>query len=323
MFFSIIEHIFKIRRTGSNVKTEVIAGFTTFATMAYILFVNPILLSKGGMPFNGVIVATAVSATIACLFMGFWANLPFALAAGMGYNAFFAFSVCASGVSWQTALGAVFIDGIIFFIISLLPFRKSIFKSIPLNLKLAASVGIGIFIAFIGLTEAKVIVAEENVFVSLGNIKSAEVILTLLGILFTGFLISRKVKGSFLIGIITITIAGMFVIGETKEPLSVLPNSLSDIISVPSFSGFKSVLLQLNLKQAFSLSMIPVIFTFTFMDIFDTIGTMSGLSSKLNILDKQGNFQGSGKVLVVDAVSTFIGAICGTTTVTTYIESAS
>ncbi|MFH1715100.1 MAG: NCS2 family permease [Elusimicrobiota bacterium] len=316
-----LERIFRIKERGSDLKTEILAGFTTFATMAYILFVNPELLSKGGMSFEGVVLATALSAMIACVTMGIWANLPFALAAGMGYNAFFAFTVCGvMGISWQTALGAVLIDGVIFLIIALLPIRDSIFKGIPMTIKLAASVGIGIFIAFIGLEQSKVIVSNPAVFVGLGNVTSPEVILTIAGIILIAVLAAKRIHGAFLMGIIIITITGMFFKSSGGNAITAMPK---DIIALPSFKEFMAILMQIDIKGALAWSMVPVIFTFTFMDIFDTIGSVAGLSSKLGIIDEKGTFPKAGKVLIIDAIGTIEGALCGTTTVTTYIESAS
>ncbi|MEA3431557.1 MAG: NCS2 family permease [candidate division WOR-3 bacterium] len=317
-----LERVFNLKERGSNISTELLAGFVTFMTMAYIIFVNSSLLSKGGVPFEGAVMATVLSAAISCIVMGLFANLPFALAAGMGYNVFFAFTVCGTmQIPWQTALGCVFWDGIIFVIIALSPWRERILKGIPSNLKLAASVGIGIFIAFIGLSGAGIIVKDPGTMIALGNIKSPSVLLALGGLLFTSFLLAVRVKGALLWGIIAATLAGMLVKsgGVTVTPI---PHALADIVKLPSGSAFVSVLMQLDIIGALKLSLLPVIFTFIFFDLFDTLGSMAGLAAKLNILDKDGSFPRAGRVLIVDAFGTLIGSFCGTTTVTTYIESA-
>lgn len=317
-----VERIFGLKERGSKVSTEVMAGFVTFMTMAYIIFVNPSLLSKGGVPFEGAVMATVLSAAIACIVMGLFSNLPFALAAGMGYNAFFAFTVCGPmQVPWQTALGCVFWDGVIFVIIALSPWREQVLKGIPSNLKLAASVGIGIFIAFIGLSGAGIIIKNPATLVALGNIKSPAVLLALGGLLFTTFLLAVRVKGALLWGIIATALAGMLVSsgGTTITPI---PHALTDVVKLPSGKAFASVFFQLDIIGALKLFLLPVIFTFIFFDLFDTLGSVAGLAAKLDILDKKGSFPGAGRVLIVDAFGTLIGSLCGTTTVTTYIESA-
>ncbi len=317
-----LEKVFKLKERGSTVGTEVLAGLVTFMTMSYIIFVNPSLLSQGGVPFEGAVMATVLSAAMACIIMGITSNLPFAIAAGMGYNVFFAFTVCgAMQVPWQTALGAVFWDGIIFVIIAISPWREHILKGIPTNLKLAAAVGIGIFIAFIGLSGSGIIKSDPATFVALGNLKSPAVLLTLGGLIFTALLLAVRVKGALLWGIIATTLVGMLVRsgGATVTPI---PHSIIDVVKIPSGTAFTSVFFQLDIIGALKLSILPVIFTFIFFDIFDTLGSVAGLAAKLNILDKKGSFPGAGRVLIVDAFGTLIGSMFGTTTVTTYIESA-
>ncbi|PIP11783.1 MAG: guanine permease [bacterium (Candidatus Stahlbacteria) CG23_combo_of_CG06-09_8_20_14_all_40_9] len=317
-----IERIFKLEERGSKISTEILAGFVTFMTMAYIIFVNPMLLSKGGVPFEGAVMATVLSAAITCIVMGLFVNLPFALAAGMGYNAFFAFTVCGTmHVPWQTALGCVFWDGLIFVVIALSPWRENVLKGIPTNLKLAASVGIGMFIAFIGLSSAGIVTKDPATMIALGDIRSPSVLLALGGLLFTSFLLGVRVKGALLWGIIATAFAGMLV-RSGGVSITPIPHALTDIMKFPSRNAFVSVFMQLDIIGAMKLSLLPVIFTFIFFDLFDTIGSIAGLAAKLNILDKKGSFPRAGRVLIVDAFGTLIGSFFGTTTVTTYIESA-
>jgi len=304
----------------NQIKTEIIAGITTFMTMSYILFVNAQILSDCGMDKTAVMMATALSSAVATIFMGLYTNYPFALAPGMGLNAYFAYSVCKSmGLSWEVALGAVFLDGVLFLIISILPIREKIFKEIPLSIKLAVSSGIGLFIAFIGLQHAGIVVSSESTMVQLGNIKSVSVLLTIIGLFFAGILMVKKVKGALLYSIFLITILGIFVKHPDGTPITVLPTKL---VAIPSFEIFSKTFLKLKILDTLSLGLITIIFTFTFVDMFDTIGTVVGLATKLNIIQPYGSFPKAGRVLVCDAVGTIFGALCGTSTVTTYIESA-
>jgi AGZA family xanthine/uracil permease-like MFS transporter len=303
-----------------EVKTEIIAGITTFMTMSYILFVNAQILSDCGMDKTAVMMATALSSAVATIFMGLYTNYPFALAPGMGLNAYFAYSVCKSmGLSWEVALGAVFLDGVLFLIISILPIREKIFKEIPLSIKLAVSSGIGLFIAFIGLQHAGIVVSSESTMVQLGNIKSVSVMLAIIGLIFAGVLMVKKVKGALLYSIFLITILGIFVKHPDGTPITVLPTKL---VAIPSFEIFSKTFLKLKILDALSLGLITIIFTFTFVDMFDTIGSVVGLATKLNIIQPNGSFPKAGRVLVCDAVGTIFGTLCGTSTVTTYIESA-
>ncbi len=316
-------NIFFLQEKGTTVGREIGAGLVSFMTMAYILFVNPSLLSRGGIPFQAAVLATAISAAVTTILMGLITDLPFALAAGMGYNAFFAYTVTGSmGIPWQVGLGCVFWEGVIFLIVMALPIRDSIFRSIPLSLKLAAGVGIGIFIAFIGLSEAEIIVSSPGVKVCLGNLHSPAVLLSLAGIILTGLLLTYRVKGALLWGIVIVTIAGVFVPGSNNLPVTRLPVKLSDVLQIPSWQVMGQSFLKMDLLGAWRWQFLPVIFTFLFFDIFDTVGSVSGLAAKLGIIDRQGSFPKVNRVLTVDALGTVIGAICGTTTVTTYIESA-
>ncbi len=311
-----LEKFFMLKEHNTNVKTEILAGITTFMTMAYILAVNPGILSATGMDAGGVFTATTISAIVATLIMALYAKYPFALASGMGLNAFFAFTVVLGpmGKSWQFALTAVLIEGLIFILLSVLKAREAIFDSIPLNLKHAVSVGIGLFIAFLGLSGAGVVQSGEGTIVTLGNLTSGPAAVTIIGIIITGYLLSRKVSGAILIGIIASTIIGI-PMGVTIIPVGFsiisLPPSVADVAF--KFVGFEEI---------FTLEMFVVVFTFLFVDIFDTVGTLAGVSSKAGMLDENGRLPRVGKALMADAVGTIFGACLGTSTVTTYVESA-
>ena len=294
--------------TGKKLKQEIIAGFTTFFTMSYILIVNPIILSAAGIPKEGVIFATAVSAAIATFIMGVYAGLPFALAPGMGLNAYFAYTVCGQmGISWQTTLTAVFLEGVVFLIMALFGARKAIFKAIPPSLAYGISSGIGLFIALIGFKNSGIITHDPNTLLKLGNIKSFESVVTILSFILIAVLVKKRVSGSLLIGIIFSTILAII------SGKSVLPES---------FFGFPepSAAFQLDFHSIFSGAIVPVILTFLLVDIFDTVGTLSGLCARLGIplSDKK-----IGRALTADAAGTTVGGLLGTSTVTTYIESAS
>ncbi|MFN3699608.1 MAG: NCS2 family permease, partial [Dictyoglomus sp.] len=318
--FKRLARYFKFEEKETSWSNEVIAGLTTFVTMAYILFVNPNILGDAGMPKGAVMMATAIGAGIATLTMGLYAKLPFALAPGMGLNAYFAYSVCQGlGLPWQVALGAVFIDGIIFLILSILPIRKWIFRAIPFNIKLATSVGIGLFIALIGLKTAGVVVKNEATLVALGNLKSPETLLSIFGIIVIALLMALKVKGNILLGILITTIIGAFIKGSNGEYITQFSGKL---IALPDWNEFSRTFLALDIAGALRWGLFSVIFTFTFVDMFDTIGTISGLASKLNILKKDGSFERAERVLVSDSLGTIVGSLCGTSTITTYIESA-
>ena len=312
-----MEKYFRLKEHKSDVKTEVIAGITTFMTMAYILAVNPIILSDAGMNPGGVFTATALSAAIATLIMALYAKYPFALAPGMGLNAFFAYSVVLGemGRTWQFALTAVLIEGIIFILLSAVNVREKIFDSIPINLKNAVSVGIGLFIAFIGLGGAGIIQAGNGTLLELGDLTSGPAVLAILGILITGFLFAKNIKGALLIGIVITTIIGI------PMGVTILPEGFNIVSLPPSIKdvAFKFV----PMSEIFSFDMLVVVFTFLFVDIFDTVGTLAGVASKANMLDKNGKLPRVGKALMSDAVGTVVGACLGTSTVTTYVESAS
>ena len=312
-----LENWFQLKKNGTNVKTELIAGLTTFMTMAYILIVNPSMLSECGMDKPSVFTATVVSSIIATLLMALVARLPFALAPGMGLNAFFAYTVVLSmGYSWEMALTAVFIEGIIFMILSLFNVREAIVNAIPMNLKRAVSVGIGLFIAFIGLCNAGIVKQGTGIPVTLGDVTAGSSIVALVGILIMGVLLIKRVKGALLIGILVATIIGI-PLGVTHIPESFNLFSLPPSMA-PTFGK-----LSLNFETIFSLDMVLIVFTFMFVDLFDTVGTLVGVASKSGMMDEKGNIPRVKSALMADAVGTTVGALCGTSTVTTYVESAS
>ena len=310
---SLTEHIFQLKNSGTNIRKELIAGITTFMTMAYILTVNPKILGDAGMNEKAVFTATALSALIATLVMAFWAKLPFALAPGLGLNAFFAYTVVLKmGFSWQTALTAVFIEGIIFILLTSFNLREAIINSIPLSLKHAISAGIGLFIAFVGLSYAKIIVGDQSTLVTLGDMSNHSVWVGITGILLIGILLIFKVKGAIIIGILISALIGI--------PLGIthLPESIP--LSVPP--SLKPIFLKFDFKNLLSIEMLIVVFTFLFIDMFDTVGTLVGVCSKASMLDKDGNVPRAKQALYADAIGTTVGACLGTSTVTTYVESA-
>lgn len=307
-----LEKTFKLKEHHTDTKTEILAGITTFMTMAYILIVNPLILSDAGMDFGAVFTATALSSIIATLVMAFYANYPFALAPGMGLNAFFAYGiVLGMGYSWQMALAAVFIEGIIFILLTLFNVREAIVNAIPMNLKHAVSVGIGLFIAFIGLSNAGVVISYEATIVSLGDMTSPGAIMALVGLVITGILLAKGIRGALLIGIFATTIIGI-PLGMTTLP--------SSIISAPP--SLSPILFQFDFSRLFSLDMLIILFTLLFVDMFDTLGTLVGVADKAEMLDKDGTLPKAKQALFADAVGTTAGACLGTSTVTTYVESA-
>lgn len=310
-----MEKYFKLKENKTDVRTEILAGITTFMTMVYILAVNPGMLSETGMDFGGVFTATALSAGVATLIMALYAKYPFALAPGMGLNAFFTYSVCIGmKQSWQFALTAVLVEGIIFILLSLLKVREAIFDLIPLSLKKAVSAGIGLFIALVGLKNAGIIVANEGTTIGLGDLTANASIVALLGLIVIAILYARNVKGALLIGIIIATIIGI-PLGVTTLPegfkIFSLPPSLKDV-------AFKFVPFSEIMTKDFWI----IVVTFLFVDIFDTVGTLAGVASKSGMLDKEGKLPRVSKALTADAVGTIFGACMGTSTVTTFVESS-
>lgn len=309
---SLAEKFFRLKEKKTNVKTEIMAGITTFMTMSYILAVNPQILGDAGMDKGAVFTATIITSIIAILIMALYANLPFALAPGMGLNAFFTYTVVMTmGKSWEFALAAVFIEGIIFVFLTFFNVREAIFNAIPRSLKTAVSVGIGLFIALIGLLNSTVIV-KNDVGLGLGNLVSKESFIFFIGLLIMAVLTARKTKGALLIGIVISTIIALFT-GVSKLPeggIIQLPPSLSPI-------AFK-----LDFSSMFSLEMFSVVFAFLFVDLFDTIGTLTGVATKAKMLDENGQLPNAGRALFADSIGTTLGALLGTSTVTTFVESA-
>ena len=329
-----LEKVFKLRENGTDVKTEVIAGITTFMTMAYILAVNPSIMSAAGMDSGAVFTATALAALLGTVLMAVFANYPFALAPGMGLNAYFAYTVVGVyGYSWKVALTAVFAEGIIFIILSATNVREAIFNAIPKNLKAAVSVGIGLFIAFIGLQNAKIVIGGSTLLqlYSLDNYNAANGVKAtfhdvIIGILITGILVIRNIKGNILWGILITWLlgigcqfAGIYVPNPDVGFYSLLPD-FSNGLSIPSIAP---VFAKLDFHSMFSLNFIVVVFAFLFVDMFDTIGTLIGVSSKANMLDEDGKLPHIKGALMADAVATTAGAVLGTSTTTTFVESAS
>ena len=302
-----------------NVRTEIVAGITTFLTMAYILAVNPSIFSALDMPKGAVFTATALAALVGTLVMAFYAKKPFALAPGMGLNAFFVFTVCLTmGHSWQFALTAVFLEGILFIILTLTKVRSWILNAIPLSLKHAIGAGIGLFIAFIGLQNAGIIANNDSTLVSLGDITHGAALLGIIGIVITGALVILKVKGSILIGIPVTAIIGLFI----KDPASgEALTKFSGVISAPD--SVAPIFLKFEWSQILSWDMLAVVFTFLFIDMFDTMGTIIGVSQKAGMVDEKGNVDGIDKMFMADSIATVCGACLGTSTTTTYVESAS
>ncbi len=331
-----LEKFFKLKENGTNVKTEVMAGITTFMTMAYILAVNPNILSASGMDGNAVLIATALASFVGTLLMALLANYPFALAPGMGLNAYFAYTVVLGyGYSWQVALLAVFVEGLIFIVLSVTNVREAIFNAIPMTLKSAVSAGIGLFIAFIGLQNAKLVVNNDSTLVSYQNFKGdfhsvgMGALLALIGVLVTGFLLIKKVKGGILFGILITWVLGILceLVGfyQPNPDLgmySVIPKAVVsfDFSSIGLTFGqvFKADFGSVKVTE-----FIVIIFAFLFVDIFDTLGTLIGVSSKAGMLDKDGKLPRIRGALLADAIATSAGAVLGTSTTTTYVESAS
>lgn len=309
-----LEKRFRLSERKTDVKTELMAGFTTFMTMSYILAVNPQMLSETGMDKGGVFTASVIASIIAMICMAFLANLPFGLAPGMGLNAFFTFTVVKTlGYTWQFALTAVFLEGIVFLILSLFKVREMIFDAIPINLKKAVSCGIGLFIALVGLVNSGIILQGEGTVLQLGNLLSRESVVFIVGLFIIALLLAREIKGALMYGILASTILAL-ILGVSKyqggSPIT-LPPSLAPV-------AFK-----IQFDKIFTFDMFTVVFTFLFVDIFDTVGTLVGVSAKAGMLDEQGKLKEASPALLADAIGTTMGALLGTSTVTTFVESAS
>lgn len=330
-----MEKFFELKERGTDVKTEVMAGVTTFMTMAYILAVNPIILGASGMDTGAIFTATALASALATFIMAFLANMPFVLSAGMGLNAYFAYTVVIGmGYTWQQALAAIFVEGVIFIFLSLVNIREAIFNAIPPSLKIAVSVGIGLFISFIGLQNAHIVVAgptlvtlysfKGSVEGGMFNSEGITVLLALAGLLITAFLLIKNVKGSVLFGIVATwglgmicQAVGLYVPNPEKGFFSLFP---SGIISMPA--SLEPTLMQVDFSSVMSFEFFSVLMAFLFVDLFDTIGTVIGCASKANLLDENGLLPKVKQVLLTDAIGTTAGSLMGTSTITTFVESS-
>lgn len=306
-----LERCFAIQERGSSVKTEVIAGLTTFLTMAYIIFLNPNILGAAGMDHGAVFVATCLAAAMGCLIMGFYANYPIALAPGMGLNAFFSFVVVGElGYSWQVALGAVFVSGVVFFLLSVFRIREWIINSIPMTLRQSLAAGVGLFLAIIALKTAGIVVDSQATLVTLGDLTEPAPILTALGFFLIVALAYRQVTGAVMLGILAITLISLLLgLVEFKGVISAPPSM------APTF-------MQLDIAGALEVGMISVIFAFLFVDLFDTAGTLMGVADRAKLLDKDGNLPQMGKALMADSSASMFGSLIGSSTTTSFIESS-
>lgn len=310
-----MEKFFRLKENGTNTRTEIVAGITTFMTMAYILIVNPIILSSTGMDAGAVFTATAVSAAFATIIMALYARYPFALAPGMGLNAYFAYTVVGQdGYSWQFALTAVLIEGIIFILLSLVKGREAIFDSIPITLKKAVSAGIGLFITLVALSNADIITNKGGTVISMNDITQGAPLVAIIGLIITAILVAKKVKGALLLGILITTIVGI------PLGITIIPEGFKPVMSPPGLDpiAFKFV----GFDKIFSSEMLVAVITFLFVDIFDTVGTLAGVASKTNMLDAHGRLPRVGRAFLADSLGTVAGACLGTSTVTTFVESS-
>ena len=307
-----LKKLFGFDSTKTTIRTEIVAGITTFLTMSYILAVNPTMFGElDGMPVGSVFTSTALAAIVGCLAMAFVGKLPFGLAPGMGLNAFFVYSVCMGmGYSWQFALTAVLIEGLIFIVLTLTNLREAIVNAIPMSLRNAIGAGIGLFIAFIGLKSAGVVVADGATLVALGDVTSGSALLAFIGLVITGFMYSRNVPGAILLGIIITMVIGI--------PLGV--TEFKGIVSAPE--SIAPIFCQFEFDKIFSVDMLVVVFTFFFIDMFDTVGTLVGVCTKAKMMDENGNIYRVKQAFMADSIATTMGALLGTSTTTTYVESA-
>ena len=307
-----LKKLFGFDSTKTTIRTEIVAGITTFLTMSYILAVNPTMFGElDGMPVGSVFTSTALAAIVGCLAMALVGKLPFGLAPGMGLNAFFVYSVCMGmGYSWQFALTAVLIEGLIFIVLTLTNLREAIVNAIPMSLRNAIGAGIGLFIAFIGLKSAGVVVADGATLVALGDVTSGSALLAFIGLVITGFMYSRNVPGAILLGIIITMVIGI--------PLGV--TEFKGIVSAPE--SIAPIFCQFEFDKIFSVDMLVVVFTFFFIDMFDTVGTLVGVCTKAKMMDENGNIYRVKQAFMADSIATTVGALLGTSTTTTYVESA-
>ena len=306
-----LEKLFKLKESNTNIQTELLAGFTTFITMAYIIFVNPQMMSSTGMDLGASFVGTCVAAAIACIAMGLYSNWPIGLAPGMGLNAFFTYTVVGEmGYTWEIALGAVFLAGILFWIMSVTPIRQWMLESIPMNLRVAMGSGVGLFIGFIGLKNGGVIVSNEATLISIGDFMKVETLLAMLGFLLIAILAVRRIPGAILIGVMMVTLISIFV-GIIQ---------FQGLISYPP--AFMPVFMKLDILGALDLAMISVIMSFLFVNLFDTAGTLLGVANQAKLVDEDGDIHNLDKALKADSSSSAFGAFLGCAPVTSYVESS-
>ena len=307
----LIEKTFQIESNNTSIKQEFLAGFTTFITMAYIIFVNPQMMAASGMDLGASFVGTCIAAAIACFAMGFYSNWPVGLAPGMGLNAFFTYTVVGEmGYSWEIALGAVFLAGILFVIISVTPLRQWMLNSIPLNLRIAMGAGVGLFVGFIGLKTGGIIIQNEATFLSLGNFKNIETLLAAIGFLLILVLAIRKIVGSIIIGVLAVTISGLL-LGLIE---------FNGVVSTPP--DLNPILLKLDIMGAIDVAMISVIISFLFVNLFDTAGTLLGVASRANLIEDSGKIIDLDKALKADSTASVAGSFFGCSPVTSYVESS-
>ncbi|WP_404417363.1 NCS2 family permease [Vreelandella aquamarina] len=307
---NILDKHFKLTEHKTNIRTEVIAGITTFLTMAYIIFVNPSILSEAGMDYGAVFVATCLAAAIGCLIMGIWANYPIAQAPGMGLNAFFTYGVVLGmGYTWEAALGAVFLSGFCFFLLSIFKIREWIINSIPLSLRLGIAAGIGLFLAMIALKNAGIVVSDQATYVALGDMSEPAAIYALVGFFMITALAYLKVTGAVMIGILGVTVVAIL-LGH---------NEYGGLMSMPP--SIAPTLVQMDILGALDVAMLSVIFAFLFVDLFDTSGTLVGVAQRGNLLDANGKLPRIGRAMMADSTASMAGAALGTSTTTSYIES--
>ena len=306
-----LDNFFKTKSHNTDIQTEIVAGITTFITMAYIIFVNPQMMAQTGMDHGAIFVGTCLAAAVACLFMGVFANWPVGLAPGMGLNAFFTYTVVGEmGYAWETALGAVFIAGVLFFIMSITPLRRWMLDSIPLNLRIAMGAGVGLFIGFIGLKNGGIIISDGATFLSLGDFTNSSTLLAGLGFLLIAILSIRKIPGAIIIGILTVTLFSIILNLVEFDGIFALPPDVTPVF------------LELDIFGALDIAMISVIVSFLFVNLFDTAGTLFGVASRANFLDETGNIRNMDKALKADSSSSIFGSFFGCAPVTSYVESS-
>ncbi len=306
-----LDNFFKTKVHNTDIQTEIVAGITTFITMAYIIFVNPQMMAQTGMDHGAIFVGTCLAAAVACLFMGLFANWPVGLAPGMGLNAFFTYTVVGEmGYAWETALGAVFIAGVLFFIMSITPLRRWMLDSIPLNLRVAMGAGVGLFIGFIGLKNGGIIISDGATFLSLGDFTNSSTLLAGLGFLLIAILSIRKIPGAIIIGILTVTLLSIILNLVEFDGIFALPPDVTPVF------------LELDIFGALDIAMISVIVSFLFVNLFDTAGTLFGVASRANFLDETGNIRNMDKALKADSSSSVFGSFFGCAPVTSYVESS-